>query len=81
MAQVTTPHLHMQEPEAHVRAVEEDLEYYRVKRFEPRLIHLHRLGALTFYDLLNAVPDATAWRSKAPAGESPEGALVLCLHW
>ena len=62
----------MQEPEAHVRAVEEDLEYYRVKRFEPRLIHLHRRGALTFYDLLNAVPDATAWRSRAPAGETPE---------
>jgi nitrile hydratase len=62
----------MQEPEAHVRAVEEDLEYYRVKRFEPRLINLHRRGALTFYDLLDAVPEATAWRSKAPAGESPE---------
>jgi len=72
MAQVTAPHLHMQEPEAHVRAVEEDLEYYRVKRFEPRLINLHRRHALTFYDLLDAVPAATAWRSKAPAGESPE---------
>jgi nitrile hydratase len=72
MAQVTAPHLHMQEPEAHVRAVEEDLEYYRVKRFEPRLINLHRRHALTFYDLLDAVPAAMAWRSKAPAGESPE---------
>src|SRR5438270_177580 len=42
MAETAAPHLHMQDPEAHVRAVEEDLEYYRTKRFESRLLYLHR---------------------------------------
>jgi nitrile hydratase len=45
---------HMHDFEAHIRAVEEDLEYYRAKRFEPRVIHLIRLGDVTFYDLLKA---------------------------
>jgi nitrile hydratase len=45
---------HMHDFESHVRAVEEDLEYYRVKRLEPRIIHLIRRGVVTFYDLLNA---------------------------
>ena len=37
---------------AHIKAVEEDLEYYRAKRFEPRVIYLLRRGVVTFYDLL-----------------------------
>jgi nitrile hydratase len=37
---------------AHIRAVEEDLEYYRAKRFEPRIIYLLRRGVVTFSDLL-----------------------------
>ena len=41
------PHSHMQDFEAHIRAVEEDLEYYRTKRFEPRVLYLHRRGVLT----------------------------------
>src|SRR5262249_22530936 len=67
------PHSHMQDFEAHVRAVEEDLEYYRTKRFEPRVLRLHRLGALTLYDLLDAaaaVPPATA---APPSGDGHDG--------
>jgi nitrile hydratase len=37
---------------AHVKAVEEDLEYYRAKRFEPRIFYLLRRNVVTFYDLL-----------------------------
>lgn len=51
----TKPHMH--DFEAHVRAVEEDLEYYRAKRFEPRLIYLARRGVITFYDILKAKTD------------------------
>lgn len=47
-----TPHL--DDPEGHVKAVEADLEYYRTKRLEPRIIYLARRGVVTFYDLLNA---------------------------
>jgi nitrile hydratase len=43
---------HMHDYLGHIRAVEEDLEYYRAKRFEPRIIYLLRRGVVTFYDLL-----------------------------
>ncbi len=52
--QVAPPHGHMHDYEAHVRAVEEDLEYYRVKRFEPRVLYCHRRGLVTLYDVLRA---------------------------
>jgi nitrile hydratase len=43
---------HMHDCMAHIKAVEEDLEYYRAKRFEPRIIYLLRRGVVTFSDLL-----------------------------
>jgi nitrile hydratase len=45
---------HMHDFEAHIKAVEEDLEYYRAKRLEPRIFYLLRRGVVTFPDLLNA---------------------------
>jgi len=45
---------HMHDFEAHVRAVEEDLEYYRAKRIEPRIFTLLRRGFIEFTDLFNA---------------------------
>ncbi|MGB8395315.1 MAG: hypothetical protein WCE27_17070, partial [Pseudolabrys sp.] len=45
-------HSHMHDFEGHVEAIEADLEYWRAKRLEPRLIQLHRRGVLTFYDLV-----------------------------
>lgn len=62
------PHSHMQDFAAHVRAVEEDLEYYRTKRFEPRVIHMHRLGAVTFYDVLEAAATLPA----TPTAPAPD---------
>src|SRR5689334_13096029 len=47
-------HSHMHDFEGHVEAVEADLEYWRAKRLEPRLIQLHRRSLLTFYDLMRA---------------------------
>ena len=49
-------HSHMHDHDYHVRAVEADLEYWRTKRLEPRLIQLHRRGVVTFYDLVRAAP-------------------------
>jgi nitrile hydratase len=43
---------HMHDYLAHIKAVEEDLEYYRAKRFEPRIFYLLRRSVVTFYDLL-----------------------------
>ena len=39
-------HGHMQDHEGHVQAVEADLEYWRTKRLEPRVIQLHRRGVV-----------------------------------
>ena len=71
-------HGHMHDHEGHVQAVEADLEYWRAKRLEPRLIQLHRRGVVTLYDLMRAaahVPPAPA-----PAGEvtaaTPKAASV-----
>jgi nitrile hydratase len=59
---------HMHDFEAHVRAVEEDLEYYRAKRIEPRIFTLLRRGFIDFTDLFNA-----ATVSSAKAGDSGQG--------
>jgi len=53
-------HSHMQDYEGHVQAVEADLEYWRTKRLEPRLIQLHRRGVLTLYDLIRAATQIPA---------------------
>src|SRR6185369_15316301 len=47
-------HGHMHDFEGHVRAVEEDLEYYRVKRLEPRLFYLVRRGVVGLHDIVKA---------------------------
>ena len=49
-------HSHMHDFEGHVEAIEADLEYWRAKRLEPRLVQLHRRGVLTFYDLVRRPP-------------------------
>lgn len=59
----STPHMH--DYEAHVRAVEEDLEYYRTKRLEPRIFFLARKGIVTLYDILKA-KSCTESKAKPP---------------
>lgn len=66
-------HSHMHDHEGHVEAVEADLEYWRTKRLEPRLIQLHRRGIVTFYDLLRT---AAAMPAPAAAAE-PTGNIEL----
>ena len=57
---------HMHDFEGHVRAVEEDLEYYRAKRLEPRLVFMLRRGVISFHDLLQAGPRVDAAAAAAP---------------
>jgi nitrile hydratase len=56
----------MHDFEAHVRAVEEDFEYYRTKRLEPRVLFLVRRGVLRLADLLKAAPEAERPTNDAP---------------
>ena len=56
----------MHDFDAHVRAVEEDLEYYRTKRLEPRILFLIRRGILSLYELLRAAPEVATPRAEVP---------------
>jgi nitrile hydratase subunit alpha len=47
-------HSHIHDPGAHVTAVEADLEYFRTKRLESRVLHFLRRGIVGFADLLRA---------------------------
>jgi nitrile hydratase len=62
---------HMHDFEAHVRAVEEDLEYYRAKRIEPRIFTLLRRGFIEFTDLFNAAAGSPS-RDGASDGNGEE---------
>src|ERR1700693_4720842 len=63
---------HMHDFEAHVRAVEEDLEYYRAKRIEPRIFTLLRRGFIEFTDLFNAVAASSSKDGNSDAGNGEE---------
>lgn len=67
---------HMHDFEAHVRAVEEDLEYYRAKRIEPRIFTVLRRGILSFTDLFNnAAMFASLKSGAAEQGDGQEKTL------
>jgi nitrile hydratase subunit alpha len=76
---------HMHDFEAHIRAVEEDLEYYRAKRLEPRIIYLIRRGVVTFYDLLKARAalkrSGLFFKPKKPQGKNIEARVRHLEEW
>jgi len=76
---------HMHDFEAHVRAVEEDLEYYRAKRLEPRIIYLIRRGVVSFYDLLKARAALKRsnqfFKPKKPQGKNIEARVRYLEEW
>jgi nitrile hydratase len=76
---------HMHDVESHIRAVEEDLEYYRAKRFEPRMIYLLRRGIVTFSDLLNArvalKKKDQFFKIKKPQGKNIEARVRYLEEW
>ena len=76
---------HMHDFEAHIRAVEEDLEYYRAKRFEPRIFYLIRRGVVTFSDLLNArvalKRSNQFFKPRKPQGKNIEARVRYLEEW
>src|SRR5438046_10719056 len=68
-----------------IRAVEEDLEYYRAKRFEPRIFYLIRRGVVTFYDLLKArvalKRSDQFFKLKNPQGKNIEARVRYLEEW
>lgn len=76
---------HMHDFTAHIRAVEEDLEYYRAKRLEPRIIYLLRRGVVTFSDLLKArvtlTPATRFFELTKPEGNNIEARVRYLEEW
>jgi nitrile hydratase subunit alpha len=76
---------HMHDFEAHIRAVEEDLEYYRAKRFEPRIFYLIRRGVISFYDLLKARATLKRknqfFKTRKPQGKNIEARVRYLEEW
>src|SRR4029453_15183443 len=76
---------HMHDFQAHIRAVEEDLEYYRAKRFEPRIIYLIRRGVVTFSDLLKArvalKRNNQFFKPRKPQGKNIEARVRYLEEW
>jgi nitrile hydratase len=75
----------MHDFEAHIRAVEEDLEYYRAKRFEPRIFYLIRRGVISFYDLLKARAALKRknqfFKARKPQGKNIEARVRYLEEW
>jgi hypothetical protein len=57
---------HMRDYEGHVEAVEADLEYWRTKCLEPRVLQLHRRGVAA--RAVAKRPSASPERSKKTQG-------------
>jgi hypothetical protein len=76
---------HMHDFDAHIHAVEEDLEYYRAKRFEPRVFYLLRRGVVTFADLLKARVALRRkdqfFKPKKPEGKNIEARVRYLEEW
>ena len=64
-----TAHSHMQDPEAHVRAVAEDLEYFRRKRLESRILLYARRGIVPLLALAEAVAAVESPVTEPPPDE------------
>jgi nitrile hydratase len=60
-------HMHLQDPEANVAAIVADLEYFRRKRLESRLLYMLRRGYLPFATLLQAAQTNPAVEQLIPA--------------
>ena len=61
---------HLSDPAAHVDAIATDLEYFRRKRLEPRVLYFARRGIVTLYDLLRTARTLDADEGAGePAGD------------
>ena len=60
-------HMHLQDPDANVAAIVSDLEYFRRKRLEARLLYMLRRGYLPFASLLQAAQQNSVTEQFIPA--------------
>ncbi|MGE5131510.1 MAG: nitrile hydratase subunit alpha [Gemmatimonadota bacterium] len=66
---------HAVNPDPRLRAVAADLEYFRAKRLEPRVLHLVRRGVISLNDLIRAGRDTAGDRTSRAAAATVEQRL------
>lgn len=66
---------HAVNPDPRLRAVAADLEYFRAKRLEPRVLHLVRRGVISLNDLIRAGRDTAGDRTGHAAAADAEQRL------
>ncbi|MDA4130008.1 MAG: nitrile hydratase subunit alpha [Thaumarchaeota archaeon] len=76
---------HMHDFDDHIRAIVEDLGYWRAKRFEASVFRFARIGALTLYDIMNSysnireIPDPPEVENAESETEARIRALEIAL--
>ena len=71
-------HVHRTDPASLVRAVAADVEYFRTKRLEPRVLNFVRRGVVTFDQLLQAGRESgAAQRTEEPPADLEQRIRVL----
>jgi len=73
--------VHSEDLDAHLRSVEEDMEYWRTKRLEPRVFRLLRKGEISFADIITSAGGAERFFPAPPVGsEATEEERVAALE-
>jgi nitrile hydratase len=69
--------VHSEDLEGHLRSIEEDMEYWRTKRLEPRVFRLLRKAEIAFSDLLEAAEELGTRSAEGGCGGAGTAAMVV----
>jgi nitrile hydratase subunit alpha len=72
--------VHSDDLDAHLKSVEEDMEYWRTKRLEPRIFRLLRKGQMTFSDIITSAAKAGNHVPAPPANGATQEEKVAALE-
>ena len=72
--------VHSEDLDAHLISVEEDMEYWRTKRMEPRVFRLLRKGEISFSDIITSADSAGKHVPAPPASGATQEEMVAALE-
>ena len=72
--------VHSDDLDAHLKSVEEDMEYWRTKRLEPRVFRLLRKGEISFADIITSAGSAGSHVPAPPVNGTTQEEMVAALE-
>jgi nitrile hydratase len=72
--------VHSDDLDAHLKSVEEDMEYWRTKRLEPRVFRLLRKGEISFSDIITSAGNAGNHVPASPVNGATQEEMVAALE-